>query len=182
MGKSYNLWSFYLILICAGVAVYSLYSNINSNISWLIAPPNYVLLLISLAAFILGIIGFKDKRNWRTKTRSWLTVILSPLTALALFLVMSFTAFFSSLAVNEDIKSVSSPDDSYMIDFYYFDAGATGSFGVRGEINGPLWFKKRIYFQEGIENVDVNWENDYKVSINNHSLNLDKGETYGYYK
>lgn len=168
------------MLTCLIFIIYSLYSTINSNSTWLIAPPNYVLLIMSLSALVLGIIGFKDKRNWRAKTRSWITVILSPLLAMALFLAMSFTAFFSSIAVNEPIKTMSSPDGDYIIDFYYFDAGATGSFGVRGEIDGPLWVKKRIYYQEGIENIDVNWMSDHKVSINNHSLNLAEGETYGY--
>lgn len=56
-----------------------------------------------------------------------------------IYIAMSFTAFFSSIAVNEPIKTISSPGGDYIIDFYYFDAGATGLFGVRGEIDGPLW-------------------------------------------
>ncbi|WP_138417313.1 DUF5412 family protein [Aquibacillus sediminis] len=178
MGKKYNLWSFYLILVCLGLAAYSLYSNINNT--WLIAPPNYILLIISLIAFTLGIIGFKDKRNWWAKTRSWLTVILSSLTSIGLFLVLSFTLFFSSMGANEHIKTASSPDDNYTIDFYRYDAGAAGSFGVRGELNGPLWFKKRIYYQDRVEQVEVEWESNDSVSINNHILKLDEGDTYGY--
>ncbi|WP_256464174.1 DUF5412 family protein [Halobacillus amylolyticus] len=50
----------------------------------------------------------------------------------------------------------------------------------KGELNGPLWFKKRIYYQERTENVDVEWESNDTVSINNHILNLDEGDTYGY--
>lgn len=178
MERRYNLWSLYLILICIGIAAYSLYSNINNT--WLIAPPNYILLLISLIALTLGIVGFKDKRNWRSKTRSWLTVILSLLTSIGLFLALSFTIFFSSLGANEHIKTITSPDDNYTIDFYRYDAGAAGSFGVRGELNGPLWFKKRIYYQDTVEQVEVEWKNDSIVSINNHTLNLKKGDTYGF--
>ncbi|GGM42960.1 hypothetical protein GCM10011351_31140 [Paraliobacillus quinghaiensis] len=178
MGKRYNLWSFYLILFCLGLAAYSLYSNINNT--WLIAPPNYILLIISLLALILGIVGFKDRRNWWAKTRSWLTVILSSLTFIGLLLVLSFTTFFSSMGVNEHLKTVSSPDDHYTIDFYRYDAGAAGTFGVRGELNGPLWFKKRIYYQDRVEQVEVEWESNDSVSINNHILKLDEGDTYGY--
>ncbi|WP_233880075.1 DUF5412 family protein [Virgibacillus halodenitrificans] len=178
MGKQYNFLSFYLILVCLGLAAYSLYSNMNNT--WLIAPPNYILLIISLIAFILGVIGFKDKRNWWAKTRSWLTVILSSLTTIGLFLVVSFTLFFSSMGANEHIRTVSSTDDNYTIDFYRFDAGAAGSFGVRGELNGPLWFKKRIYLQHDVGQVEVEWENNDKVSINNHILKLGEGDTYGY--
>jgi hypothetical protein len=178
MRKQYNLWAFYLILVCFGLATYSLYSNMKNT--WLIAPPNYILLIISLIALILGIVGFKDKRNWWTKARSWLTVILSSLTTVGLFLVVSFTLFFSSVGANEHIKTVSSTDGNYTIDFYRFDAGAAGSFGVRGELNGPLWFKKRIYLQHNVEQVQAEWKNNDKVSINNHILKLDEGDTYGY--
>ncbi|TFJ92353.1 DUF5412 family protein [Lentibacillus salicampi] len=180
MEKKCNLWSFYLILICIGLAVYSLYSNINSKSTWLITPPNYVLLIMILSTLVLGMIGFKNRQNWCSITRSWITVTLSSLTAMVLFLGMAFTALFSSIAVNEPIKTINSPNGDYRIDFYYFDAGATGSFGVRGEIDGPLWFEKRIYYQEGIENVEVSWKSNDKVLINNHSLNLGEGETHGY--
>ncbi|MGP4070802.1 DUF5412 family protein [Halobacillus sp. B29] len=178
MGKQYNLWAFYLILVCLGLATYSLYSNMNNT--WLIAPPNYILLLISMIALTLGVLGFKDKRNWRVKTRSWITVIISSLTSIGLFLVVSFTLFLTSMGADEHIQTDSSPGDKYTIDFYHYDAGAAGSFGVRGEINGPLWFKKRIYLQPNIQQVDVEWENNDTLSINNQILKLDEGDTYGY--
>ena len=76
--KKFNLWSFYLILVCIGLALYALYSNINHN--WLVVPPNYILLIISLLALTFGIFGLKDRRNRITKIRSWLTIILSSLT------------------------------------------------------------------------------------------------------
>lgn len=177
MERVYNLWSFILTLVSLGLAVYSLYSILNNT--WLIAPPNYVLLIISLLAFILGIIGFKDKRNWWVKTRSWLTVILSSLTSIGLLLVLLFISVFS-MGTNEHIKTVSSPDENYTIEFYRFDAGASGSFGLRGELDGPLWFKKRIYLQHNVEQVEVEWEDDNKVSINENILKLDEGDTYGY--
>ncbi|KHF38551.1 membrane protein [Halalkalibacter okhensis] len=178
MEERYNLWSFNLIIVCIGLAAYSFYSNIVHT--WQITPPNYILLIISLLAFTLGIFGFKDKRNWRTKTRSWLTIILSSLTSIALFLAVLFTFFFSSMGANEHIKTVNSPDDNYTIDFYRWDQGATGTFGVRGELNGPLWFKKRIYIQRRTEEVNIEWKSNDIVSINNHILNLNKGDTYGY--
>lgn len=178
MEKSYNVWSFYLILVCLVLGAYSLYSNINNT--WLIAPPNYILLIFSLAAFIFGIIGFKDKRNRHTKTRSWVTVILSSILSIAFLLATLFVIFASGLGANKHLETVQSPDGTNTIDFYQYDAGAMGSFGVRGELNGPLWFKKRIYYQDNIENVEVKWENEHTVLINNHLLDLKKGERYGY--
>lgn len=178
MEKSYNVWSFYLMLICLGLGAYSFYSNINNN--WLIAPPNYILLILSLAAFIFGINGFKDKRNRHTTTRSWLTVILSSILSIAFLLATLFVLVATGFGANKYLETVQSPDGTTTIDFYQYDAGAMGSFGVRGELNGPLWFKKRIYYQDNIENVEVKWENESTVSINNHLLDLKKGERYGY--
>jgi membrane protease YdiL (CAAX protease family) len=178
MEKRYNLWSFYLIIVCLGLTTYSLYSNIENN--WLIAPPNYILLFVSVIVFILGIKGFKDKRNWQAKTRGWLAVILSLLLSTVLTLTILLSLFASSLGANEHIETVHSPDGNYTIDFYRFDAGAAGSFGVRGELNGPLWVKKRIYYQNRVEEVEVEWENNTTISISNHILNLEDGDTFGY--
>jgi len=91
-----------------------------------------------------------------------------------------FTLFSSLFGVNEHIKTVSSPDNGYTIDFYFWDAGAAGTFGIRGELNGPLWFKKRIYYEKRTGNVNVEWKSNNKVSINNHILKLNEGETFGY--
>ena len=176
--RRYNSWSLYLMLFCLGAVLYSLYSHINNT--WLLSPPNYILFVLSVLALIFGMKGLKDKRNWLTKTRSWLTISLSSLLSIVLFLALSFTFLFSSFGANEHIKKVSSPDNNYTIDFYRWDAGAAGTFGVRGELNGPLWFKKRIFNEQRMENVDVEWKSKHKVSINNHILTLDEGDTFGY--
>ena len=84
------------------------------------------------------------------------------------------------MGINEYIRSVNSPDDHYTIDFYRYDAGAAGSFGIRGELNGPLWFKKRIFYQDSVEQVKVEWENNNTVTINNRTLNLKEEDTHGY--
>lgn len=179
MEKRSNRWAFNLLFLCFGLAMYSLFSNIIGT-WWLIAPPNYILFISSSLAFALGIIGFKDKSNWRAKTRSWVTVIFSALLSIALFLAILLTLFASLLGANERIETVQSPDGSYTIDFYRYDAGAAGTFGVRGEINGPLWFKKRFYHQQRVEQIEVEWLDNNTVLINNHKLNLKEGETYGY--
>jgi hypothetical protein len=178
MEVKYNLWSFYLTLLCIGLSFYSFYSFLES--SWLLAPPNYILLGISIVAFVLGIIGLKDKRYWWVKLRSWITVILSLLLSIILSLAIIVTLLSSSMGANEHIKTIHSPDGKYTIDFYRWDLGATGTFGVRGELNGPLWFKKRIFIQKRTEDIDVEWKSNDIVSINGYILNLDKGDTYGF--
>ncbi|WP_256464175.1 DUF5412 family protein [Halobacillus amylolyticus] len=130
MEIKYNLWSFYLLLLCLGISLYSLYSNINNT--WLIAPPIYIIFLFSIIAFILGIKGFKDKTNWLEKLGNSLTVILSLLLSIVLFLAFSLSIFASSMGANKQIKTIHSPNDNYTIDFYRWDAGAAGTFGIRG--------------------------------------------------
>ena len=49
---------------------------------------------------------------------------------------------------------------------------------MTGVLDGPLWFKKRIYYEDPMQEVDVEWENNYTVTINKHTLNLKKGEFY----
>ncbi|WP_077622666.1 DUF5412 family protein [Sediminibacillus massiliensis] len=178
MAKKYNLWSFYILICCIGMAIYSLYSNIHNM--WLIAPPNYILFLISVFTFIFGVKGFQDKRSPWSKLRSWLTVTFSALLSILLLTALILMLLASSMGANKHIKTVTSPENDYTLKFYRWDAGAAGSFGIRGELHGPLWFKKRFYYQETIEKVDVEWESNRVVTINNLALNLDEGETHGY--
>jgi hypothetical protein len=45
-------------------------------------------------------------------------------------------------------------------------------------MDGPLWFEKTIYYDYRLDQVDVKWINNHTISINNHILDLKKGETY----
>ncbi|MFO1444872.1 hypothetical protein KDN24_17035 [Bacillus sp. Bva_UNVM-123] len=171
-------WSFYLTLFCLCVSFYSLISHLSN--SWIIAPPNYILFLLSLIALIFGIKDFNNKAKWWITLRSWFTVILSLLLCIVLFLAFTLSLLLSVMGAKEYYKTTHSPNNKYSIDFYRWDAGAAGTFGVIGELNGPLWFKKRIFYEQRIEQVKINWENNHTVMINNHKLNLDKGDTFGY--
>lgn len=75
------------------------------------------------------------------------------------------------------MKTVQSPDKKYTIHFYAIDAGGMGSFNVLGELEGPLWLKKKIYVENKVNDVQKVWENGYTILINNHRLNLMDGET-----
>lgn len=70
------------------------------------------------------------------------------------------------------MKSVQSPEGQYTIDFYRVDAGAMGTFGIMGELNGPLWFKKNIYSERHAEQAELEWEDEHIVVINGHRLDL----------
>lgn len=178
MNKQYNLGYFYLLLALVALVGYAIYSNINHM--WLVVPPNYILFLGSLCILVLAIKGLKNKESRLTRIRSWVTIAFSSLLSIALLLAVTFTFLASSMGASVHIETASSPDDSYTLEFYRWNAGAAGSHGIRGEINGPLWTKKRFYYQVNKEDVNVTWEDENTVTINNHTLQLDEGETYGY--
>ena len=171
LGNKYNLWSFILCLILLGLSFQALYASYNRT--WQLAPDALTLWLISVGTFIIGIIGFEDKSSKRAKWRSWLTVII---------IIPLSIAFFLGVLVNtiarDHIETTQSPDNKITIDFYTLNGGAATSISVTGVLNGPLWFKKRVYYEDPMHEVHVGWENNYIVTINNHTLNLKKGEFF----
>lgn len=171
MGRQYNLLAFYLCIFCVALCFSSIYSNIS--LSWSVAPPVDIMLIIATASFVTGIIGFKYRKNWQAVIRSWFTVLISVLLSIILLL---FVVFYSE--GYQLINIAHSPDKHYTINLYRTNGGATTSFGIKGELNGPLWFKKPIYSQNRMDQAEIEWKNNYTVSINNHILNLKKGETY----
>lgn len=171
MGNKYNLWSFMLCLLLLGLSLQALYASYNRT--WQLAPDALTLWLLSVITFIIGIIGFEDKSSKRAKWRSWLTMIM---------IVPLSIAFLLGVAVNtiarEHIETTQSPDNKIVIDFYTLNGGAATSISVTGVQNGPLWFKKRIYYEDPMHEVDVEWESNTIVTINNNTLNLKKGEFF----
>lgn len=145
------------------------------NNKWLVIPPNYVILLFSIVALTLAILGFKDKFNKSVKLRSWISTVLSTILILIMIVVVSFTTMFSGS--KELLTTTQSPDKQYTINFYKTDAGAMGSYGVIGELEGPLWFKKLIYSQHKVDQIDLKWDNNHTVLINDHKVNLMQGES-----
>ncbi|MDQ0233278.1 DUF5412 family protein [Metabacillus malikii] len=178
MELKFNQWSFYLTFLCVGLSFYSFYSYLESF--WLLAPPSYILLGISVIALVFGILGLKAHRYRWAKLRSGITLSLSLLLSIILSLTIILTWLFSILEPDNPTKTTHSPNGDYTINFYKWNEGATGGFGIRGELDGPLWFKKKIYFQEYAEDVQVVWESNDKVSINNQILDLGNGDTFGY--
>ncbi|WP_185131720.1 DUF5412 family protein [Cohnella zeiphila] len=137
--------------------------------------PFYVILLFSFLTLTLGVIGFFDKTIRNAKFRSRFTTIFSIILIFVLFITMLFTTMFSG--AKELLTTVHSPDGKYTVKFYHTDAGGMGTFGVLGELNGPLWFKKKIYVEKRVDQVDIEWKDNHTILINNHKLDLRKGET-----
>lgn len=170
--KKYNWCAFFLVIFLYIIIPLSIYSNVYNK--WIIAPPTPVIFIFSIVGLILAILGFRDKSSWFAKLRSWFSTILSSILIFILIVVMLFTTLFSGS--KELLTTVQSPDGKYTINFYISDAGGMGTFGVLGELRGPLWFKKKIYVEKRVDQVNIEWENSHTALINNHKLDLTTGE------
>ncbi|WP_235988927.1 DUF5412 family protein [Aquibacillus kalidii] len=171
MAKHYNIWSFCICLVCL-IFSFSLFFS-----AWTIFPP-YVPWSLAMLAFILGIMGFEDKRNKISKLRSWFTVVSSILLLIPLSFVLLLGSLRPLFVSEELIKTSHSPDENYTIEFYLTNGGATTAFGVIGKLDGPLWFEKAIYDDYRMQYAEVEWINNHTVSINGHVLDLKRGETF----
>jgi len=149
-------------------ALYATYTR-----TWQVAPSALTLWIFTIVTFVIGCIGFKDKSSIWARLRSWFTVSTSILLSIIFLLGVCVNAI-----ATEHIETVQSPDAKIIIDFYTLNGGAATSISVTGIVNGPLWFKKRIYYEGPMDRVDVEWIDNSIITINNHTLNLEKGEFY----
>ncbi len=171
MGTKFNFWSFILILVITTLSFQALFASYMH--SWSLAPPALALWLLTVITFFMGVLGFRDKSSKRARWRSWLTVLIAFLLSAIFLLGVVANAF-----AREPIVTTQSPNSKTIIDFYTLNGGAATSISVVGIINGPLWFKRNIYFEDPMHEADVIWTNDHIITINNHTLNLDKEETF----
>jgi len=156
------------VLILITISLYSLYSSMYEQ--WVITPPNYVILISSIIVLLLSILSFQDTSSRFARLRSWLSTILSILLVFALLAAVSFTSMFSG---SKELMTTSvSPDRTYTIHIYKVDAGAMGTYGILAEQQGPLWFKKRLYYERRQDQVNVEWENNHTIRINSQPIDL----------
>jgi len=118
-----------------------------------------------------------ETNGWLSALRSWFTTLVS----LGLSFVLAIGVLFFADAKEEMFVSTS-PDQHHKIHFYLTNGGATTSYGVVGELEGPLWFKKVIYNDYKIDRAVAKWRNNYTVNINEKMINLRKGQTYDFSK
>ncbi|WP_110821892.1 DUF5412 family protein [Paenibacillus illinoisensis] len=128
------------------------------------------MLVFSIFVLVLAILGIQDRSNNFAKLRSWISVILSSVLIFLLLALTSFTAMFSGSKVL--LTTTHSPDQHYTLKFYKTDAGAMGTFGIVGELQGPLWFRKVVYSERKTDEVHLEWSNNHTVVINEHQVNL----------
>lgn len=55
-----------------------------------------------------------------------------------------------------------------------------GSFGIVGELQGALWFRKAVYWESKVDQVELQWYNNHTVIVNGHPIDLASSETWGF--
>lgn len=160
------------IVFCGWLITHTLWTfSTSSLVALTIAFISVLYLLIKGAK---NVHGFNKFSSWLIGAVSFLmTALLLCILTLQLIVVLLFNGV-------THLTTRISPDQRYKIDFYYFDAGAMGTFGVRGELDGPFGFKKHMYYERHATEAQIEWLNDYTISINGNELNLKNGEYFGY--
>lgn len=94
-------------------------------------------------------------------------IILFVLVVLVFSLVYQLFYSMDHLPKGDIMGSFESPDQSYAVNMYLYNGGATSSYAVRGElIITQTGKRKNIYWKYKEEKSVVIWINDSMVSIN----------------
>lgn len=106
-------------------------------------------------------------------TLKFLVLIFLLFTFITLYLLYFIFFSMNRLPEGEYIKSSTSPEGTYEIDFYLADGGATTGYAIRGKLHSDvLDIDKNIYWEYKSELVSIKWIDDGKVNINGHTLTL----------
>lgn len=174
----YFKWACVLFSLCIAFIIFC---------GWLITQTLWTFSTSSIVALTIALISVLYLLNKRAKSvhgfkkfLAWLISFVSFLMTVLLLCVLILQLIVLLLGGVSHLTTSISPDQRYKIHFYYFDAGAMGTFGVRGELNGPLGFKKQIYYERHATEVHVEWLNHHIISINGNELNLKNGDYFGY--
>ncbi|PGQ86040.1 hypothetical protein COC52_26980 [Priestia megaterium] len=91
------------------------------------------------------------------------------------YLIYHFFFSMNNLPEGKLIKKENSPDNTYTVELYRADSGATSSYSLRGEvINNKDNESKNIYWGYDEEKATVSWKNNHTVIINGHTLDVEK--------
>lgn len=167
--KRFNFWSFIGCIILLALSIQAIYATSQQTWQW--APNAFTLWVLSVIVCIGCIIGFGDKSRALAKWRSWVTMLLIiPLSLAFLFGVAT------NIFAKEHIDTTQSPNGETTIDFYTLNGGAATSISVVGYLNGPLWLKKQVFYEEPMHEVNVEWLDNETVIINQQTLHFEKGD------
>lgn len=120
----------------------------------------------------------------KTKRNTFLgcLAVLFILLIIIIYLIYHFMFSMSNLPEGEYLSGFESPDKTYTIEIYRSDGGATTSYAIRGElVNNRTDKRKNIYWEYKVNNVSVEWKDNYTVEINGIELDVRK-DTYDWRK
>ncbi len=140
---------------------------------WVLAPP-LITWVMAILAFVLAIVGLPNTRKWYLVVRGIVTLLFS----LGLIILLLLPLARESFVGKELIHTTESPNGEYMVDFYRMNGGAATSFWIVGELDGPLWLKKTVFYDYRMDEVEVAWVDDTTLMANLHQFNLAEGEVY----
>lgn len=165
---------FYLTVAC--LLIIGLPIVVRYLSQWSVGLPASFIWLVCLTALVLTSIGISSHQSIHDRLRGWFSLSIS----IVLIGLVSIWLFFSMLfsPAKQLLDTTTSPNGAYTIDLYRGNGGATTSFWIVGELDGPLWTTKRIYYHYNKDQVDFNWVNDHTIEINNHPIDLANGEVF----
>lgn len=108
-------------------------------------------------------------------------VIAFVVAALVSFIAIYFIASSQSNAPETFLTRSESPDQTYVLEAYVTEPGATVDFSVKVYLvtDGQ---KSLIYDAYHEQQATIDWTDDCNVVINGHALDLSAGETYDWRK
>lgn len=174
-----NFWSaitlFSLCSIFIGFCFYLI-----RNTMWTFSNTTLVAVALLFVLIIYTLLKELKKLSCGKKVTAYIVNTISIIFTAFIILYFTLKIVVYSLGGTEHLFTSYSPNMDYTLDFYAFDAGAMGSFGIRGELDGPLGFKKQFYYERHAEEATIQWLTDEIIVINGHELNLKNDETFGY--
>jgi hypothetical protein len=112
------------------------------------------------------------------KFLSGCAIFLILVVGVIVYLVYTFFYSLGHLPEGEFLDQISSPNQTYTINFYRVNGGATVAYSIRGElVHNKTKKKENIYWEYRSDQVKASWVDEHTVVINGHTLDVRK-DTY----
>ncbi|SDJ14868.1 DUF5412 family protein [Alteribacillus bidgolensis] len=117
----------------------------------------------------------------KTKKKLLLFLLVTVLIITGVIAYVIYWAFFSldRLPEGEFVTKEVSPEETYTINAYITNGGATTPYAIRGELEWNNKNRKKTIYWEDKDSVDIEWQSEDEVIINGHSIKIPNG-TYDF--
>src|SRR5690606_13168128 len=149
-----NFWSSIILFsLCLSFFGFCIY--LMSKTLWTFS---FTTLIVAGLIFVLIIYTLTKEYKQLSRIKKVVAIFVNTTSIVFMSIIILFFSLkivVYSLGGTEHLLTSYSPDMGYKLDFYAFDAGAMGSFGIRGELDGPFGFKKQIYYERHAEEANI---------------------------